>query len=189
MGMTDIPSTGYRLQGTGDGAPVTEPAESRERSANRGGESLRYFAAEPGADKEDECDGEDGGAGWHGNVEVAVGVVDVVVADEVPAKQRDDGEETGREEGEESGGDGEQEGGEQAEVAEGDAEEFCGFGGGGHGISRVMRCLGDGTVSLCGDLRAGLDSLGRSPIAEIERVLFQNGAGRVLWGESRIDLH
>ena len=35
----------------------------------------------------------------------------------------------------------------------------------------------------------GLDSLGRSPIAEIERVLFQNGAGRVLWGESRIDLH
>ena len=117
------------------------------------GDNLRgKFAAEPGSDEEDQSDDEDGEAGGEGYVEVAVGVVDVVVADEVPAEEREDGEEAGGEKGEESGSDGEQERGEEAEVAEGYAEEFGGLGGGGHGVClwRFGRVLGDEVMRSSG---------------------------------------
>ena len=49
---------------------------------------FRHFAAEPGAGKKDEREGEDRGSCGEGHVEVAVGVVDVMMAGQVPKQQR-----------------------------------------------------------------------------------------------------
>lgn len=97
----------------------------------------RHFAAEPGTGKKNKREGEDCGSRGEGHVEVAIGVIDVVVAGKVPEEQRDNGAEAGGEEGEEARGQREKERGEESEVAEGDAEEFSGLGGSSHSASSL----------------------------------------------------
>lgn len=88
--------------------------------------SGRLFAqlgADPQGAEERQCDEQNDDSGRESNVEIGIGEVHVVVADEVPGQQRKDGEARSQEEGKERGGKGQQETLDEAEAFEGKPEK------------------------------------------------------------------
>ncbi len=64
----------------------------------------RKLAAEPRADEEEESENQDDEADGERDVAITVSVIDGVVAESIPAKERDDGQKATGEEGEKARG-------------------------------------------------------------------------------------